>query len=54
MQGETGELWRSLCGQAAIEQDPEKLLELAEEITRLLNQKEERLRNQLAKKQSAA
>ena len=43
MQGETGELWRKLCEQAAIEQDPDRLLQLAQEITRLLDQKESRL-----------
>ena len=43
MQGETGERWRKLCEQAAIEQDPQKLLQLIEEIDRLLEVKEERL-----------
>jgi hypothetical protein len=43
MQGETGELWRSLCAQAAVEQDAEKLVELATEINRLLDEKEHRL-----------
>jgi hypothetical protein len=44
LQGETGELWRNLCAQAAVEQDPEKLLELTQEINRLLTDKEARLR----------
>ena len=39
------ELWQQLCQQAAVEQDPEKLLALAEEINRLLNEKEARLKN---------
>jgi hypothetical protein len=43
MQGETGESWRKLCEQAAVEQDPERLLELAQEITKLLDEKEARL-----------
>jgi hypothetical protein len=43
MQGETGERWKKLCEQAAVEQDPEKLLQLTEEINRLLEVKEERL-----------
>jgi hypothetical protein len=47
MQGEIGELWRSLCAQAAVEQDPEKLVELATEINRLLGEKEERLNHRL-------
>ncbi len=45
MQGETGERWRKLCEQAAIEQDPERLLELTQEITRLLHEKDQRLKN---------
>ena len=44
MQGTTAEKWRSLCEQAAIEQDPDKLLELANEISRLLEEKEQRLK----------
>ena len=43
MKGETGERWRKLCEQAAVEQDPDKLLQLAKEINRLLEEKEERL-----------
>ena len=30
------ELWRELCEQAAVEQDPQKLHELAREILRVL------------------
>jgi hypothetical protein len=33
VKGETGERWRKLCEQAAVEQDPERLLELAKEIS---------------------
>jgi hypothetical protein len=43
MQGENAERWRKLCGQAAIEQDPDKLMELIREINRLLDEKEQRL-----------
>lgn len=32
-----------LCKQAAVEQDPKKLMALVEEITKLLEQKERRL-----------
>lgn len=46
MRGETGERWRKLCEQAAIEQDPEKLLELTREINRLLDEKEARLKRE--------
>jgi DNA anti-recombination protein RmuC len=42
MQGETGERFRKLCEQAAVEQDS-KLLELAKEINALLEEKEQRL-----------
>ena len=43
MKGETREQWKKLCEQAADEQDPEKLMELIGEITRLLDEKERRL-----------
>jgi hypothetical protein len=43
MQGKTREHWQELCEQAAIEQDPTKMLELVEEINRLLAVKYERL-----------
>ena len=43
MKGETGERWRRLCEQAAIEQDPLTLMQLVTEINRLLLEKEERL-----------
>ena len=44
MKGETGERWRKLCEQAAVEQDSDKLLELTQEINRLLDEKAERLK----------
>jgi hypothetical protein len=43
---EKKELWWKLCEQAANEQDPEKLLELAKEINRLLEEKELRLKGE--------
>jgi len=46
MKGETGERWRALCQQAQTEQDPDKFMELIREITRLLEEKERRLRQQ--------
>lgn len=49
---ENEELWKKLCAQAAVEQDPKKLMELTREITRLLREKEERLAAQ--RKQSSA
>ena len=38
------ERWRKLCEQAAVEQDPKKLMVLVTEITRLLDEKQERLK----------
>jgi hypothetical protein len=42
--------WMELCQQASVEQDPEKLMELIQEINRLLDEKEERLRLERSKK----
>lgn len=42
MQGERANRWRNLCEQAAIEKDPEKLLDLTKEIISLLDEKEQR------------
>lgn len=46
MKGETRELWIQLCEQAAVEQDPKRLLELVTRINDLLEQKEKRLKAQ--------
>jgi hypothetical protein len=57
MQGETRERWQKLCEQAAVEQDPEKLMKLVAEIDRLLSEKQQRLeqsRQQRSKAQDAA
>jgi hypothetical protein len=43
MQGEKKERWMELCAQAAVEQDPQTLMELVQEITSLLEEKERRL-----------
>jgi hypothetical protein len=43
MKGEIREKWQKLCEQAAVEKDPETLLELTKEINRLLHEKEVRL-----------
>lgn len=40
------EQWLELCAQAAVEQDPDKLLILMKEINRLLEEKEQRLKSQ--------
>ena len=42
MQGQR-ELWMELCAQAADEQDPQKLMQLVDQINQLLQQKEARL-----------
>jgi hypothetical protein len=39
------ERWKELCEQAAKEQDSNKLIELTREITRLLDEKQERLKD---------
>ena len=44
MEGEKKERWMELCAQAAVEQDPEKLHALVEEIDRLLQEKENLLK----------
>jgi hypothetical protein len=46
MQGESRERWQKLCEQAAVEQDPQRLMELINEINSLLSEKEERLLRQ--------
>ena len=42
LKGEKLEVWQTLCAQAAVEQGPEKLVELVREINRLLGEKEDR------------
>ena len=42
----TDERWRQLCAQAAVEQDPRKLMELVREITRLLAEKYDRAKDE--------
>jgi hypothetical protein len=43
MQGPNKERWRELCALAAVEQDPQKLIELAQQVNDLLEEKERRL-----------
>ena len=54
MQGSLKERWQELCAQAAVEQDPMKLIELAKEINGLLEEKERRLLGKLANPDSLA
>jgi hypothetical protein len=51
MQGETKELWKKLCEEASTEQDSERLVQLVQEINRLIEEKQLRLKN---KEQSTA
>jgi hypothetical protein len=44
MKGQTLERWQQLCVFAVEEQDPAKLMELVKEINRLLEEKEQRLK----------
>ena len=44
MEGEEKESWMELCELAAKEQDPAKLLEVVQEINRILEKREARLR----------
>jgi hypothetical protein len=53
MQAETGERWRALCEDAAVEQDAQKLIQLIREINELLEAKERRLKQQRAARHSA-
>ena len=46
MKGEARELWEKYCQLAADEQDPEELMRLVNEINRLLDEKQQRLRAQ--------
>ena len=39
---EDEERWKKLCAQASVEKDPVKLIELVDEINRLLDEKEAR------------
>jgi hypothetical protein len=42
MQGVNNERWKLLAEQAAVERDPEKLMELVKEIDELLAKKQDR------------
>ena len=50
MQGPKKERWYLLCQQAAVEQDPDKMLELIKEINDLLEEKEKRLETERSTK----
>jgi hypothetical protein len=46
------EAWVALCAQAAVEQDPKRLLDLVSEINRLLDARKKRLAQEHAGKAS--
>lgn len=46
MKGKTKEHWMELCEQAACEQDPDRLIELVQEIDQMLAEKETRLKRE--------
>ncbi len=46
MQGEKRQRWEELCRMAVDEQDPDRLMQLVEQITTLLEEKEKRLQQQ--------
>ena len=52
MKGEKRELWTHLCEQAAVEQDPDKLMDLIKQINQLLDEKERRLKQDLSNSNS--
>jgi len=54
MQGEVKERRRKVCEEAAVEEDPERLMALIEQIDRLLAEKERRLSNTKTAEQNAA
>ena len=54
MNSDSKERWMQLCEQAAVEQDPKKLLELVAEINRVLEKREDRLKDGNLSTSSAA
>jgi hypothetical protein len=46
LKGGKKEIWMHLCEQAAVEQDPDKLMDLIKQINQLLEEKERRLKNE--------
>ena len=44
MQGEKEERWLELCRQAAVERDSDRLVDIMDQINRMLYEKEQRLK----------
>jgi len=51
VKGQTKERWEILCEQAANEQNPQRLMVLVAEITQLLDQKRNRIQQQMFRAQ---
>ncbi|HEX6803433.1 MAG TPA: hypothetical protein VF133_07100 [Terriglobales bacterium] len=51
MHGEKREEWKRLCELAADEQEPDKLMQVVKRLNELLEEKEERLKQQRAEQQ---
>jgi hypothetical protein len=54
MQGENEERWMQLCQKAIEERDPDKLMQIMEQINRMLEEKEQRLKERRIPSQGAA
>jgi len=54
MQGENEERWIQLCRKAIDERDPDKLMQIMEQINRMLEEKEQRLKERRITSQGAA
>ena len=53
MQEKVKEDWLQLCEQVAIEQNPERMIELIRELNRMLEEKEQRLKRKQSKNGAA-
>jgi hypothetical protein len=54
MNNKTKERWLQLCEQAAVEQDPDRLLKLVNEISRILDEKNQRVQQQYSSTENVA
>ena len=54
MKDQIRERWQVLCEQAAVEQDPQRLMALIREIDQLLREKQERLNQQAPQARTVA
>ena len=54
MQGEKEERWMELCRQAVFERDADRLMDIVDQINRMLYEKEQRLKEERQQNPSAA